>query len=178
MPNQSNEQARGAKARHSARKGVIGIFIAVALAVSGQMGLAPSADAATKPFHVRAAITAKKQVGANYVHGAQSARTKTRTGAFDCSGLVQYVYRKQNVNIPRTTSGIRYSKKFRVVKTVQSHKVRKYAHRGDVLYRPGHVAVWVGKGKMVDAGNPRVDVVKRTPYSGTWTILRLKKKYR
>lgn len=144
---------------------------ALALAVTGLVGTAPQAEAAPGwSVRKQVTITARAQVGDAYRSGAAG------PSAFDCSGLVQYSFKKAGKSIPRTTSGIRYSSKFRVVKTVRNdwntNNVAKYAYKGDILYRPGHVGIYVGDGKMVDAGNPRVDVIKRRPYSGTWTILR------
>ncbi|MEU8173711.1 NlpC/P60 family protein [Microbispora hainanensis] len=49
----------------------------------------------------RAVKAAEKQIGDPYRYGA------TGPGAFDCSGLVQYAWRKAGVRLPRTTWSIR-----------------------------------------------------------------------
>jgi cell wall-associated NlpC family hydrolase len=45
---------------------------------------------------LRAVAVARKQIGKPYRYGGRG------PGSFDCSGLVQYVYRKAGVRLPRT----------------------------------------------------------------------------
>lgn len=96
---------------------------------------------------------AKKQVGKRYVYGA------TGPYSFDCSGLVQYVYRKAGKKtLPRTT----YSQ-VNVGKRVSLKKLKK----GDLLFwgsaaAPYHVGIYVGGGKYVHAATPSQGVRKQT----------------
>ncbi|MFF4772226.1 C40 family peptidase [Microtetraspora fusca] len=85
----------------------------------------------------KAVETAKKQLGDPYRWGA------TGPGAFDCSGLVQYAWRKAGVDIPRTT----YSQLSGVKKKVSWSKLKP----GDLIFTSGggHVGMYVGKGKMI-----------------------------
>ncbi|MEN3535680.1 C40 family peptidase [Microbispora sp. ZYX-F-249] len=92
----------------------------------------------------RAVQTARKQIGDPYRYGA------TGPGAFDCSGLVQYAWRKAGVRLPRTTWSIRGAVRKKV----------SWGHfePGDLIFTSGggHVGMYVGHGKMVHA-----------PHSGT-----------
>ncbi|WEV70678.1 C40 family peptidase [Lactobacillus sp. ESL0785] len=100
---------------------------------------------------------AKMQVGKSYVYGA------TGPYAFDCSGLVQYIYRKAGKKVlPRTT----YSQVL-VGKRVSMDKLKK----GDLLFwgpasAPYHVGVCVGHNKFVHAATPDQGVKEQTisPY--------------
>ncbi|MET9070411.1 C40 family peptidase [Streptosporangium sandarakinum] len=85
----------------------------------------------------RAVSTAKKQVGDPYRWGASG------PGAFDCSGLVRYAWRKAGVSLPRVTTSQYRS----VRKKVSWSSLRP----GDLLffYGKGHVGMYVGKGRMV-----------------------------
>lgn len=93
---------------------------------------------------------AKQHVGKAYVYGASGPNT------FDCSGLTSYVYRQAGISIPRTTWG----------QLEQGTKVAS-PQPGDivVLNGGGHVGIYVSKGMMIDAGNPRVGVSLRAIYA-------------
>ena len=103
-----------------------------------------SASTITKSRN-KIAKLAKKQVGKSYVFGA------TGPSAFDCSGLVQYVYKKAgNTVLPRTT----YSQ-VSLGRKVSMKKLKK----GDLLFwgstvAPYHVAIYVGDNQFVHAATP------------------------
>jgi len=91
---------------------------------------------------------AKKRSGAQYVAGASSSRR------FDCSGFTKMLYKKvAGKNLPHY-SGAQMRKGQRVSK--------KNLRKGDLLFwGPGgsqHVSMYVGKGKMIGANNPRSDI--------------------
>lgn len=96
---------------------------------------------------------AKKQVGKRYVYGA------TGPFSFDCSGLVQYVYRNAGkTTLPRTT----YQQVNRGKRVSLSH-----LKKGDLLFwgsasAPYHVGIYVGGGKYVHAATPSQGVRKQT----------------
>ncbi|MEV7011077.1 C40 family peptidase [Streptosporangium sp. NPDC051022] len=94
--------------------------------------------AALQKVKAKAAVrTARKQIGDPYRWGASG------PGAFDCSGLVQYAWRKAGVSLPRITTS-----QYRAVrKKVSWSKLRP----GDLLffYGKGHVGMYVGHGRMV-----------------------------
>ncbi|GAA3225216.1 C40 family peptidase [Nonomuraea helvata] len=114
---------------------------------------APAARAAAMAQAQRAAKAvsiALEQVGDPYRRGAAG------PGAFDCSGLMRYAWGRAGVRLPRVASD-------------QYRHLRKVSWRdlapGDLifLFRLGHVAMYVGRGRMVHApgrGKPvRVDHV-------------------
>ena len=80
---------------------------------------------------------AKSKIGAPYRYGA------TGPHAFDCSGFVQYAWRKAGVRIPRVTTA-----QYRRIKPKVSWKDLR---PGDLLFfnGKGHVGMYVGKGKMI-----------------------------
>lgn len=96
---------------------------------------------------------ATAQVGKPYVYGA------TGPYAFDCSGLVQYVFRKAaGVNLARTTYQQVYQGKSVSLKNLK---------KGDLLFwgdpsAPYHVGIYVGGGKYVHAATPGQGVIKQS----------------
>ena len=95
---------------------------------------------------------ARQQLGKPYVYGA------TGPNSFDCSGLVQYVYRQAGVNLPRTAaqqSNCGYS--------VSMNNLQP----GDLLFwgNPGrayHVGIYTGNGNTLFAPQPG-QTVKEQP---------------
>ncbi|WP_269433641.1 C40 family peptidase [Nonomuraea sp. SBT364] len=85
----------------------------------------------------KAVAAAKKQIGDPYRYGA------TGPGSFDCSGLVQYAWKKAGVKIPRVTN----SQFARIRKKVSY----KHLQPGDLMFFRGlgHVGMYVGHGKMI-----------------------------
>lgn len=88
--------------------------------------------------------------------------------AFDCSGLMQYAYRKAGVRIPRTSQ-----QQMGVGKAV---KGLKNAKPGDLMFpNPGHVVMYLGGNKIVEA--PRtglnIRVVPASTYSKYAAIRRI-----
>ncbi|MEU9339387.1 NlpC/P60 family protein [Streptomyces sp. NPDC048290] len=102
----------------------------------------------------QAVRTALAQVGKPYVWGA------TGPSAFDCSGLMQYAYRRAGVAIPRVTWD-----QLRAGRRVSLSQLRP----GDlVFYRnTGHVAMYIGNGKVVHSPRPgrtvRVEGLRMMP---------------
>lgn len=116
---------------------------------------------AKKPGSPVVAI-AKTKVGARYVSGA------TGPSSFDCSGFTSYVYKKAiGKSMPRTSSG---------QKSVGKRVSRANAKPGDLIWSPGHVAIYIGNGQQIDAGNPRVGVVKRHIWQSNPTFIRVSSK--
>jgi cell wall-associated NlpC family hydrolase len=85
----------------------------------------------------RAVSAARKQVGDPYRYGG------TGPGSFDCSGLVQYAWRKAGVRIPRVT----HSQYARISRKVSWSALQP----GDLMFfrGRGHVGMYVGHGKMI-----------------------------
>ena len=79
-------------------------------------------------------------VGNPYVHGGTSL-----TNGADCSGFVQSVYAHFDVKLPRTgqrSSGY-------AVESLDQ------ARPGDLIFYSGHVAIYMGDGKIVHAATPK-----------------------
>ncbi|WP_055069342.1 NlpC/P60 family protein [Clostridium massiliamazoniense] len=89
-------------------------------------------------------------VGKRYVLGA------TGPDAFDCSGFTQFVFRKFEYNLTRTT----YTQV-----NQGTYVPRDQLRPGDLVFTegppssPGHVGIYVGSGQMVHAANPRKGVI-------------------
>lgn len=79
---------------------------------------------------------AKSRLGCRYVYGSTGPTT------FDCSGLTRWTYKKIGINLPHSSSSQR-SKGKKV--SIKKLKV------GDVVWRPGHVGLYVGNGKVIHA---------------------------
>ena len=97
---------------------------------------------------------AKKYLGVKYVWGGESP-----TG-FDCSGLVQYVYKKFGVSLPRVSQDQAHAGK----------AVSKAdAKPGDLVFyhNPAtHVGIYLGNGMMLDAPNSKSVVRVEKLWSG------------
>jgi len=91
---------------------------------------------------------ALNQKGDRYVGGASG------PNAFDCSGFTMWVYKQATGKYLPHYSGAQMNKARRVG--------RKHLKPGDLLfYGPGgsqHVSMYIGKGKMIHATNPRSGV--------------------
>lgn len=99
---------------------------------------------------------AKAQVGDRYVNGGNG------PSAWDCSGLVGYAVETiTGKNLPRTSGAIKNA----------GHRVSS-ARPGDVLWTPGHVSIYAGHGKVVEAANPTTDVVYRNVWQRNPVVLR------
>lgn len=111
------------------------------------------AHAAQQARAATAVREAVAQVGDPYRRGAAG------PGSFDCSGLVQYAWRKAGVLIPRTTH-----QQWAQLRTRVSWRSLR---PGDLLYfyGVGHAGIYIGRGRMVHAPGTgrRVQVVTITP---------------
>ena len=90
---------------------------------------------------------ASQYVGTPYVWGG------TTPNGFDCSGFTSYVYRQIGINLPRSSS------QQGNVGTVVS---RANAQPGDLIWSPGHIAIYAGNNQMIDAPRPGKTVQYRT----------------
>ena len=92
---------------------------------------------------------AKANLGVKYVWGGTSPKS-----GWDCSGYTQYVYGKNGIKLPRTTSQQRYAGKEISLKD---------AKPGDLIWIPGHIGIISEtKGQMYDAGSSRSNTTKRS----------------
>jgi len=81
-------------------------------------------------------------LGVPYVYGG------TTPQGFDCSGLVQYVYREVGVNLPRTARNQSRSGRTTTLRTMLRGDLIFFRIDRDVI---SHVGIYVGKGQFVHA---------------------------
>ncbi len=78
--------------------------------------------------------TAKSKLGCLYKYGAAG---PTR---FDCSGLVYYCYKQAGKSVAHSSSALKSKGKVISISKAQV---------GDIVWRPGHVGIYVGNGKVI-----------------------------
>ena len=98
--------------------------------------------------------TGLSKTGCPYVWGS------TGPNSFDCSGFTQWVYRQNGIYIPRTSS----EQKAAAKKVVSLSELEV----GDILWRSGHVGIYIGNGQYVHAPHTG-DVVKVSSGVGKFT---------
>ena len=114
---------------------------------------------------------AEKYLGVPYVWGG----TNPKTG-LDCSGLTQLVFKDMGINLPRVTQD--------QVKMGTGVPNLKSAQPGDLLFfggggydgtpsAPGHVGIYMGGGKMIDAPYPGTNVRVETGFGKPVAIRRI-----
>ncbi|CAM3804172.1 C40 family peptidase [Smaragdicoccus niigatensis] len=108
-----------------------GTGVAVTLP-DGSTAMAPNEQAATA---VRSALS---QQGVPYAWGG------TTPAGFDCSGLTQYAYQQAGVDLPRMAAD----------QGVGTSVPADQLMPGDLAVWDGHVAMVVGNGQMIEAGDP------------------------
>ena len=107
------------------------------------------------PEDAAAIKLAEHYLGTPYVWGGN------KPGGFDCSGLLQFVWAKNGVHIPRTSQ-----EQFHYGKPVNMKNLQP----GDAVFfepgpgGPGHVAMYIGNGKVIQAPHTGTDV-QITPLS-------------
>lgn len=92
---------------------------------------------------------AKKYLGTPYSWGGGGMRGPTRgigrganTVGFDCSGLVRYAYNMAGKKMPRTSGP----------QAAMGKRTSVYNLRpGDLISRPGHIMIYIGGGKILEA---------------------------
>ena len=106
---------------------------------------APNAKAAGA---VREALT---QLGVPYVWGGETAGR-----GFDCSGLTQWAYGKEGINLPHDAAA----------QNIGQRVAQANLAPGDLAVWDGHVAMYIGNGQMIEAPHTG-DVVHIVPLRTT-----------
>jgi cell wall-associated NlpC family hydrolase len=104
-------------------------------------------------------LTGLQYLGTPYVFNAPS----YRTDRFDCSSFIQYIFRENGIHLPRNSR-----QQFLVGRPISFHRIKK----GDLLFfttkarknrkglsRVGHVAIYMGQGRMLHTYRPENKVV-------------------
>lgn len=136
------------------------LFLTLAIVLTGLSGPAASTASATTRS-VAVMHWAVKLKGKPYKYGANGPK------AFDCSGYVQYVFKKAGKKLGRT-SGAQLKGK---------HIAKSKKKKGDVLVfvRGGyayHSAIYAGDGKMWEAQRSGTHVGKHKIWSSSYVVRR------
>lgn len=95
---------------------------------------------------------AKSKLGCKYKFGGKG------PNSFDCSGFVNWVYKKAGINVPSSTAG--YSKTSKHVINVKDAKPGDILHiyQGEDGRDNGHVAIYLDKNTTIEAMNAKYGV--------------------
>ncbi len=101
---------------------------------------------------------ASRYVGVPYVSGGSTPK------GFDCSGFTSYVFAQVGISLPRTSGAQRNAG------TVIS---RSEAQPGDLIWTPGHIAIYAGGNTQIDAPRPGKTVQFRKIWQSNPTFIRI-----
>ena len=104
--------------------------------------------------------TARNAIGTRYVYGGTSP-----SSGFDCSGFVQWVYAQHGINLPRTASA---------QASFATRISASEARPGDLVYYPGHIGIYAGNGRIIDAGTRQSNTSERPMWNANWSYYRVR----
>ena len=108
---------------------------------------------------------ARAQIGKPYIWGGASPQT-----SFDCSGLVQWVYRQVGVQLPRTAQQQYHATPRIPREQLQPGDLLFFAHTYPSAEPITHVGIYVGHGHMISAPT-QGDVIREMPvFTGFWGV--------
>lgn len=116
---------------------------ATSAAANSVQAPAPSVNSAP-PAASGIAGTAMSLIGKPYVFGA------TGPNAFDCSGLVQYVFAQNGRSVPRVADA-----QGAAATPINPADIQP----GDIIWTGFHIGIYVGNGKIVHAATPATGVI-------------------
>ena len=135
------------------------LVVLLGLTALGPVG---DADAASKQRVSRAAKVALQQIGDPYRYGAAGPR------AFDCSGLMQYSFRRAGIKVPRTSSA----------QARRAHRIpKRKLRRGDLMFFTNgggvyHAAMFIKRDRrgvvMVHSPGSGKRVQRAHPWTSRW----------
>ncbi|WP_372496141.1 C40 family peptidase [Promicromonospora umidemergens] len=82
----------------------------------------------------------------------------------DCSGFTSYVYAQVGINLPRTSSEQRYA---------GPEVPASQARPGDLIWSPGHIAIYAGDGMQIEAPVPGQTVRYTSIWQSNPTFIRV-----
>lgn len=141
------------RAQEPASRGAERTAIPAPEAVAEPVTSAPAAAANSSIIGIAA-----QYVGVPYVSGG------TTPDGFDCSGFTSYVYAQAGISLPRTSGDQRNAG------TVVS---RADAQPGDLIWSPGHIAIYAGDGQMIDSPRPGKSVQFRPMWQSDPVFIRV-----
>ena len=110
-----------------------------------------------------AVAIAQRYTGTPYVFGGSG------PSGFDCSGLVQYVYRQMGVSLPRTASAQAASGRRVSAGEARPGDLVSFTGSGGVY----HIGIYAGNGMMVDSPRPGKSVALRSIWSSSVSFTRV-----
>jgi cell wall-associated NlpC family hydrolase len=128
--------------------------------------IAARAQKAGKTYHFTEADKKKLLDYAKYFKGGKYVWGGTSPKGFDCSGYVQYLYKKHNINLPRTAWG-----QSKQGVSVDKNDLKK----GDLLFfltdkKRGipvtHVGIYIGNGEFIHAASKKKGIIISPIYHG------------
>jgi len=128
----------------------------------------PEAKKAGETYQISEVDKQKLLEDAKYFKGGKYVWGGTTPKGFDCSGYVQYLYRKHNINLPRTAW--QQSKKGQ---QIEKHELQK----GDLLFfltdkKRGipitHVGIYIGDGNFIHAASKKKGIIISPITHGTY----------
>nr|BFF21451.1 hypothetical protein GCM10025730_49720 [Promicromonospora thailandica] len=101
---------------------------------------------------------AMRYLGVPYVWGG------TTPAGFDCSGFTSYVFAQVGIDLPRTSSSQRYA---------GTPVSWADALPGDLIWTPGHIAIYAGDGMQIEAPVPGKSVRYTSIWQSSPTFIRV-----
>lgn len=128
--------------------------VPVRTAVSRSVVRAKTPAVASRNIPQAVAGNAVLEIAARYIGTGYRSGGKTPAG-FDCSGFTSYVYAQLGIPLSSSSSAQRYA---------GVEVSRADAQPGDIIWTPGHVAIYAGGNMEIDASVPG----KTVQFHGIW----------